>query len=482
MALQASGISVGLPWGEAGNSEVGHITMGAGKIIYQNLPRISLAIQDGSFFENEKFINAYQRVKENGGILHIMGLVSTGVVHASTEHLYALLDMAKQQGIKNLAVHVFSDGRDSDQRSGVEAIKNLQKKLNDIGIGQIASISGRNWAMDRNNNWDRIEKAYKAIAFGEGNQTTDPVHYLEESYKKDVTDEYVEPCVVAKDGKPIATVKDGDAAIFFNFREDRARQMTKAFTVPSFEKFTRPETDIYFVTMVEYEEDLTAQVAFPPEDVKNSLGEVLSKEKKRQLRIAETEKYAHVTYFFNGGIEEPWEGEDHALIPSPSVARFDETPEMSSPKITETVIKKIEEGTYDFILINYANADMVAHTGNEEACKEAARSIDKTMSILIPAVIKAGGCLLVSSDHGNIEVTRDFQTGRINTEHDPNPVPLWFIAPDNHYEKTMEEMIREQNEVRGMLGDIAPTVLDLMGIEKPKEMHGESLLGFLKKH
>lgn len=480
-ALQASGISVGLPWGECGNSEVGHMALGAGKIIYQNLPRISLAIQDGSFFKNPALLQAINNAKNKKSSLHFMGLLGEGSVHSHREHLYALLDMAKNEKIENVFIHIFTDGRDSPPNSGTKTITELRDKIRFYGIGKIASICGRNWAMDRNNNWDRVEKVYQLLTSGKGEQIQDPVKYLQNSYEKEIFDEYIEPAIVTENQKPLALVCDNDSVIFFNFREDRSRELTKAFVLPGFDKFKKDKMlKLEFVTMTEYEKDLPVTIAFPPEKIKEGLGEALSKKKLRQLRIAETEKYAHVTYFFNGGKEEPWPGEDRILIPSPSVPRFDQAPEMSAPQITERAVAAIESEKYSFILINYANPDMVGHTGNEKAAIEAVQSVDKSLSLLIPAVLKVKGCLLITADHGNAEEVKNFHTGQIDTEHSTNPVPFWFVAHDNHREKKAEEIVRQQNEVGGLLSDVAPTILELMNIEKPREMNGESLLPILK--
>lgn len=480
-ALQASGIAVGLPWNTPGNSEVGHMTIGSGRVIYQNLPRISLAVQDGSFFKNTAFLSAINRVKENGGALHIMGLVGEGSVHSNKDHLYMLLQMAAQNNLTNVFIHAFTDGRDSPPTSGIHTLKEVMSRATMLGAGTLASIGGRNWGMDRNNNWDRVEKAYKVLTEGTPG-TDDLLASVEASYRKDITDEYIEPVMLTKDGKPVGTIQDGDSIIFFNYREDRAREITKAFTLPDFDGFPRPKKlDINFVTMTEYERNLPVNVAFAPEEVSNALGEILSKNGKLQLRIAETEKYAHVTYFFNGGKEKAWPGEDRLLVPSPTVAHFDEVPEMSSAGTTEKTIEAVRSGKYDFILLNYASPDMVGHTGNEEASIEAVESTDKCLSLLIPVVLEAGGAVLITADHGNVEEVRNLKTGEVDTEHSKNPVPLWFITADNHREKTAEEMVREENQVEGLLSDIAPTILDLMGLEKPEEMHSQSLIRLLKK-
>lgn len=482
VALQASGISVGLPWGEPGNSEVGHMTMGMGKIIYQSFPRISLAIQNGSFEQNPALIGAMKGAEEKGGTVHIMGLVGDGGVHSAREHLYALLDLAHKQNIKNVFIHCFMDGRDSSPTAGTRVLGEIDERAKQLGVGTIASMIGRNWAMDRNNNWDRIEKAYKMLVHGEGEKTTNPVEAIQKSYDNKITDEFIEPTIVTgSDGAPLATVKNGDSVIFFNFREDRARQLTMAFALPGFEKFDRGEKlDVDFVTMVEYEKDLPVNIAFPPEELKNGLGEVISNHDRKQLRLAETEKYAHVTYFFNGGEEEPFPGEDRQLIPSPAVDKFDEKPEMSSYELTDKVIENINKDEYDLIVINYAAADMVAHTGNDVAAKESAKSIDTCLAKLIKAVLKKGGCMLITADHGNIEVMRSSHTGEVDTKHNTSPIPLWYITPDNHRERTEEEITRNQTEIRGLMSDIAPTVLDIMEIRKPDEMQGESLLSSLQ--
>jgi 2,3-bisphosphoglycerate-independent phosphoglycerate mutase len=481
VTLQASGISVGLPWGESGNSEVGHLVIGAGKIIYQNLPRITLSIQDGSFFKNEMLLKAIEGAREKNKSLHLMGLVGQGSVHSHIEHLHALLRLAQEKKLEKVFLHLFTDGRDSPPTSATKTINDLQNKLKSLGIGKIATLCGRNWAMDRNNNWDRVEKAYMMLTEGKGAPIQDPLQYLQDSYSKDVTDEYIEPAVVMENGKPLAMIADGDSVIFFNFREDRTRELTKAFVLPGFEKFKRePQLKLEFVTFTEYEKDLPVDVAFPPEKIENGLGEILSKNKIKQLRIAETEKYAHVTYFFNGGKEEPCAGEDRLLIPSPAVSKFDQTPEMSAPQITEKAVESVQGGKYDFILINYANADMVGHTGNEKACIEAVQSVDKSLSILIPEVLKAGGCLLITADHGNAEELKNFHTGEIDTEHSSNPVPLWLITNENHHPKNPEVLASSRNQVKGLLSDIAPTILELMEIKKPADMTGESLLPLLK--
>ena len=479
--LQASGVSVGLPWNTEGNSEVGHMTLGAGQVIYQNLPRITLSMQDGTFFKNPAFLAATENVKKNDSALHIMGLLGEGSVHSHRDHLYALIKLAKDQAVARVYVHIFTDGRDSSPTISPVILQELENRMRMEGTGKLASLGGRNFAMDRNNNWDRVEKAYRILTEGGPNHTEDIYQYIKDSYHKDVTDEYIEPVALTKNGLPVGTVSDGDSVIFFNFREDRAREITKAFTSSDFDGFPRPKKlDIVFVTMTEYERGLPVEIAFPPEKVKNALGEVLSAAGKTQLRLAETEKYAHVTYFFNGGNEKAWPGEDRTLIPSPYTTHFDEVPEMSTPKITEKLLEILPEKQYDFILVNYANPDMVAHTGNEQATIEAVISVDKTLSILLPKIFEVGGAVFITADHGNAEELKKMMTGEVDTEHSANPVPLWFITPDNQREKTAQTMVEEQNTVQGLLSDVAPTILDLMGIPKPEEMKGESLLPILK--
>ncbi|HWQ59624.1 MAG TPA: 2,3-bisphosphoglycerate-independent phosphoglycerate mutase [Candidatus Fimivivens sp.] len=480
--LQASGISVGLPWNVVGNSEVGHMTIGAGRVIYQSLPRIALSIQDGSFSKNPVLLDAFANAKKNGGRLHIMGLLSSGTVHSSKDHLDAILKSAADNGLTDTFVHVFTDGRDSSPTDGVFQIRELEKRMRLMGSGRVATIIGRNWAMDRNNNWDRIEKAYRMFTEGKGEHITDTSLYLEQSYAKGVTDEFIEAGVVCENDQPVGLIHEKDTVIYFNYREDRARELTKAFTLPGFENFERSKSpDIHFVTMTEFERDLPVSgILFPPEKVSNCLGEILSNAGKKQLRIAETEKYAHVTYFFNGGKERAFQGEDRILIPSPIVSRFDEVPEMSSGEITETIIHEIGAGKYDFILANYANPDMVAHTGNEQATIEAVESIDRCLALLIPAILRAGGALMITADHGNAEEVKKPATGEIDTEHSINPVPLWYITADNHREKDASLMMREQNEVRGLLSDVAPTILDVMEIPQPTDMNGSSLVSILQ--
>ncbi len=482
ISLQASGISVGLPWGEAGNSEVGHITLGTGQTIYQNMPRITMSIQNGEFFRNEAFLSAVEYAKKNNSALHLMGLVGKGGIHSTIDHLYGLLELMRDQKFTNVFLHIFTDGRDSPPMAAVESIKELQNRLNTYRLGKIATIGGRYYGMDRNNNWDRVKLAYDAIAQGIGEKIEDPIDYLNKSYKKEIFDEYIVPAVITENGNPIGTIKNNDAIIFFNFREDRARQLTKAFVLPSFDKFERKYIEkLFFVTMVQYENDLPVTVAYPVIEVKKCLGEVLSKHKLTQLRIAETEKFAHVTYFFNGGGEDAFFGEDRVIVPSKDVPRFDEAPEMSAQEITDKVISFIRQNKYDFILINYANADIVGHTGNIEAAITAVETVDNCLEQLVKEVLLKNGCLLITADHGNAEEMINLKTGENDTEHSANPVPLWFVTGENHSEIPLENSY--VFTASGLLSDIAPTILDLLEIEKPTEMTGESLLpdlGFKK--
>lgn len=481
VTLQASGISVGLPWGEAGNSEVGHITLGAGKIIYQNMPRITMDIQTGLFFRNPALLLAVEHAKKNKSSLHLMGLVGKGVVHSYMDHLYALLELARNQKLEKVFIHVFTDGRDSPNTSAVSSIRDIERRVKMYRVGKIATIVGRYFAMDRNNNWDRVEKAYNLLTKGEGAPISDPVKYLEDSYKKEVFDEYIEPAALVENGKPVGLIENNDAVIFFNFREDRARQLARAFVLPGFMKFKHSEiSNLEFVTMVQYEEGLPVDVAFPPEHAQNPLGKVLSSHNISQLRISETEKFAHITYFFNGGIEEALKGEDRIIIPSIATESFDKTPQMRATEITEKIIAFLETSKYDFILVNYANADIVGHTGNEPATISAAETIDKCLAKIIPAVLAKNGCLLITADHGNAEELMNNVTGEIDTEHSVNPVPLWFITGENHSPDPKPKSPLENIEPQGLLSDIAPTVLDLLNIPKPEEMTGESLLEILK--
>ena len=492
--LKASGLAVGLPWKQPGNSEVGHLNLGAGKIIYQNLPRINLAIKNKSFFKNKALLNAMDFAKKNNSCLHLMGLVSSGGVHSDIEHLYALLKMAKENKVKNLFIHIFTDGRDTSPKDGINFVKNLEEKINEFGIGKIATITGRYWAMDRNKNWDRTKKAYQCITEGIGKKYDNPIKAIEESYKKNITDEFIEPIVIETKNKKQKTknnidlkidteqnaglITDNDAIIFFNFRNDRARQLTQAFILENFKGFKRKKflKNLCFATMTEYEKNLPVSVALSPQKIDCPLACVLSKENKKQLHIAETEKYAHVTYFFNGGREKPFSGEDRILIPSPSVSNYEETPGMSAHEITEKLIEEIEKDKYDFIIVNYANPDMIGHTGNFKAAIQAIEIVDQCLGRLVGTVLKNNGGLIITADHGNAEEMINPQTGEILTEHTKNPVPIWYVNNGNKKENLNNEIPQLKISTIGILSDIAPTILEIMKIKKPAEMTGKSLL------
>lgn len=483
IALQASGISVGLSWGESGNSEVGHMTIGSGLILYQNLPRINLSIQNGTFFTNQAYLKTFEHVKQKGSSLHLMGLVSNGGVHAHIDHLFALVEMAVGNGIEKIFIHAFTDGRDTLPKSGEGFVESLKEKLEEIGHGKIASLGGRYYAMDRNQNWDRVEKGYKAMLGVSERKVVDPLEAVRDSYRKNVTDEFIEPVVVVDEkGEPVGPIRPGDGIIFFNYREDRARQIAKVFCEDDFSGFARGEKikDLFFTSTIKYDDNLISEVAFPPQKVVNPLSKVISDTGKKQFHIAETEKYAHVTYFFNGGREEAFPGEDRVLVPSPQVSSYELTPEMSAAEVTEKVLKAVGSEQYDFILINYANADMIGHTGNFQAAVKAVEAVDKCVGFVVKAVLEKGGLLLITADHGNAEVMMDPKNGEITTEHTDNPVPCFFVTPDNRKERTENQIMRHQSMVDGMLVDIAPTILSLMNIPVPKDMVGNSLLDALR--
>lgn len=485
VTLMASGEAVGLPWGESGNSEVGHLNMGLGRILYQDLPRINKAISDNIFYKNKALLEAVEHVKLNNSQLHLMGLVSNGCVHSSIEHLQALLVFAKENNISKVFIHAILDGRDTAYNSGFNFINDLGRSIAEYGLGEIVTVSGRFYAMDRDNHWDRIAKAYLAMAEGEGIDAESALKSIEDSYNNKIYDEEFTPTVINKQ-KRLASkeglISENDAVIFFNYRADRARQLTKAFVLPGFDKFSRPKylKNLHFVCFTEYEKDLPISVAFPPEVIVNTLGEVVANAGLKQLRIAETEKYAHVTYFFNGGRETKSEGETHELVPSPQVASYDMKPEMSALEVTEKLIKAIEGNTYDFILVNYANADMVGHTGNLPATVKAIEFLDKNIGRIVKAVLELDGCIIITADHGNAEVKFNMQTGTINKEHSANPVPCIIIG--RQFEG---RNIGVQNALngdlslvkpQGILSDIAPTILKILNLEKPKEMTGRSLI------
>ncbi len=481
MTVHASGGAVGLSWGEMGNSEVGHLTIGAGRIFYQSLPRINLAIEGGDFFNNPTFKKALEHVRGNGGTLHLMGLLTQGNVHASQGHLHALLDLCQREKFANVAIHAFLDGRDALYNSAQGFLTELEAKIAEVGVGKVATVSGRFYAMDRDNRWDRIEKAYNAMVKGEGDKAESWQAALEASYAKSVFDEQVVPTVIAPGGRPVAQIKDGDSVIFFNFRPDRAREMTRAFVVPGFNKFPMQYLkDLFFVTFTEFEKDLPVEVAFPPQLMQTCLAKVISDAGMRQLHIAETEKYAHVTFFLNGMREEEYQGEDRAIIPSPRVSSYDQQPEMSAPTLTERLVKEIAGGQYDFIVANYANPDMVGHTGNYEATLKANQAIDACLGQIVEAALAVGGAVVITADHGNAEEVKNLVTGDIDKEHSTNPVPFIVVHKDlEGIRAPTGDVIGGDlslNPPVGMLADVAPTLLHMLGLTPPPDMTGQVLI------
>lgn len=476
--LQASGFSVGLPWETMGNSEVGHLTIGAGKTLYQNLPRVTLSIQDRSFFDKEALLKAIDHAKENNSNMHLMGLVSTGAVHSHINHLYALLELLKMKAFPpdKVFIHVFTDGRDTDPESGKRFVAELESNIKAEGYpGRIASVMGRYYAMDRNENWDRTQKAYQCMVNGVGVENDSAIKAVTDSYAKGITDEFIEPALIKDAEGKIGIIKQNDSAIFFNIREDRARQLTKAFVLDNFTNFDRGNKieNLNFTTMMEYEKGLPVNVVFAPEEVKEPLGKVLSDRGLVQLRVAETEKYAHVTYFFNGGAEKPFPEEYRILIPSPRVDSYDKTPQMSAGEITAAITNAMAENKYDFILVNYANADMVGHTGNLQAAIEAVEFIDKCIGEIYDTITKNGMVMMLTADHGNAEDMVNVRTGEVDTEHSSNPVPFILVDTEKQFEYPQE---LGRKTIGGMLSDIAPTILEVMDIPKPEEMTGASLL------
>ena len=481
--LYASGNEVGLLFGEMGNSEVGHLNIGAGRVYYQTCPRINKEISEGDFFNNEAFVRSIEQVKNNNSNLHLIGLVSNGNVHSSNDHLYALLDLCKQNDLSdNVMLHVILDGRDCTYNSGREFVSELQAKMKELKVGKIASISGRYFALDRDNRWDRIEKAYRAMAEGVSEQTYDnPITAIDESYGREVYDEQFVPVAITENNIPVATFKEGDAAIFYNFRPDRARQLTKAFVLPGFKEFERTYFKSFvFATLTEYEKQLPVLVAYMPVVVHNSLAEVISKAGLKQLHTAETEKYAHVTFFLNGTVEEPFVGEDRKLIPSPHVSTYDQQPEMSAVEVGKEVNKALDSEQYDFIVVNFANPDMVGHTGNLDATTIACETVDKQLGKIVDNVLAHDGIILLTSDHGNSEQMINLQTGDRNKEHTTNPVPLIMIGKEYMGQAGTSGDPPEGDlsllPPVGILADIAPTILKLLGLEQPEEMTGQPLI------
>lgn len=465
----ASGLQVGLPEGQMGNSEVGHMNMGAGRIVYQELTRISKSIQDGDFFENENLLAAVKNCQEKDSALHLMGLLSNGGVHSHIEHIFGILELAKRNGLKKVYLHAFLDGRDTPPDSGRYFLKTVEEKMAELGVGEIATISGRYYAMDRDKNYDRVQKAYDAMTKGVGNTANSVSEAIEASYQAEALDEFVVPTVILKDGKPRATVKDGDSVIFYNFRPDRAREMTHCFCDTDFDFFnrgSRPET--CFVCFTDYDPLIPNKlVAFKKQSINNTLGEYVASQGLKQVRIAETEKYAHVTFFFNGGVEEPNQGEDRILVPSPKdVATYDLKPQMSCPEVCDKMVEAIESGKYDLVITNFANPDMVGHTGVIPAAVKAIEVVDEAVGRVVEAVKKVDGQLFILADHGNADKMIDEETGEPFTAHTTNPVPFILVNADPKYR------LREN----GCLADVAPTLLQLMELPQPAEMTGKSLL------
>ena len=464
----ASGLAVGLPDGQMGNSEVGHLNMGAGRIVYQELTRITKSIQDGDFFDVPEFLQAVENCKKNHSALHLWGLVSDGGVHSHNTHIYGLLELAKRNGLDKVYVHCFLDGRDTPPASGKGFVEELEAKMKEIGVGKVASVMGRYYAMDRDNRWDRVERAYNALTKGEGKTAVSAADGIQASYDAEVNDEFVEPFVVVEDGKPVAVVNDHDSVIFFNFRPDRAREITRAFCDDEFKGFAREKRlDLTYVCFTDYDDTIANKlVAFKKESIVNTFGQYLADHNMTQARIAETEKYAHVTFFFNGGVEEPNKGEDRILVPSPKVATYDLQPEMSAPAVCDKLVEAIKSGKYDVIIINFANPDMVGHTGIEDAAIKAIETVDACVGSTVDAVKETDGILFICADHGNAEQLVDYETGTPFTAHTTNPVPFILLNADPSFK------LREG----GCLADIAPTLIELMGMEQPKEMTGKSLL------
>ena len=463
--IHTSGLDVGLPEGQMGNSEVGHTNIGAGRIVYQDLTRITKSIQDGDFFSIKEFSDAIDNCKKNNSNLHIMGLLSDGGVHSHIRHLVALLEFAKRKDFENVYVHCFMDGRDTPPTSGEGYIAKLEEKMKEKGVGKIATIEGRFYAMDRDKRWNRVKEAYDAMVNGVGEEATSALGAIEASYQKEVFDEFVKPTVICNGDSPVATIKDNDSVIFFNFRPDRAREITRTLVDKDFNEFETKKMNLFFVCFTQYDETMpNVKIAFKPETLVNTFGEYISKKGLKQLRIAETEKYAHVTFFFNGGEEKEYEGEDRILVPSPKVETYDLKPEMSALEVTDKVVEAINSGKYDSIILNYANPDMVGHTGSLEAAVKAVETIDGCVGKVVEAIEKQNGVLIITADHGNAEQMIDYKTGEPQTAHTTNPVPFILVGLEGVKLK------------EGKLADLAPTMLDIMGLEKPQEMTGESLI------
>jgi len=465
--VHTSGLDVGLPEGQMGNSEVGHTNIGAGRIVYQELTRITKSIKDGDFFQKEEFLKAVENCKVNNSKLHLFGLLSDGGVHSHNTHLYALVELAKKNGLKDVFIHCFFDGRDVPPDSSKVYTEELEAKLAEIGVGKIASVMGRYYAMDRDNRWERVQLAYDVMVLGKGLTANSAVEAVEASFERKEYDEFVKPTAVVENGKLVATVAANDSVIFFNFRPDRAREITRTFVDPEFKGFERANGffPLHYVCMTQYDRTIpNVSVAFKPQSLENTFGEYISRLGYRQLRIAETEKYAHVTFFFNGGVEAPYEGEDRALISSPKVATYNLKPEMSAYEVAEEAVKRIDSKQYDVIILNFANCDMVGHTGVFEAAKAAVEAVDECVGKVVNAVTAQGGVVLITADHGNAEQMIDYDNGGAFTAHTTNVVPLIGIG------------LGDAKLKEGKLSDLTPTILDIMGVAKPAEMTGASLL------
>ncbi|MBI2644871.1 2,3-bisphosphoglycerate-independent phosphoglycerate mutase [Candidatus Uhrbacteria bacterium] len=482
--LDASGIAVGLPWGEVGNSEVGHLNLGAGLVVYQNLPRINISIENKSFFSNDVFLKAVTHVQKNKSKLHFYGITSTGGVHGHIDHLKALIQFAQQKKIKDAYIHCITDGRDSPAQGSLVFLKDLQETMKKSKTGMIASLCGRYWAMDRNNAWDRTQRAYDVLTLGKGNKNRDVFDALKKSYVAKQDDEMLEPVIITdKKDNPLALIGDNDAVIFFNFREDRARQIAKGFVEKDFKNFPKEKVpqNLFFATFTEYEAGLETEVAFPPQHIAHPFGSLVSEAGLKQLRIAETEKYAHVTYFFNGGAEETYKDEDRVLVESPKVKTYDMKPEMSAYGVTEKLIPLIEKKIYDFILVNYANPDMVGHTGNLSATVKGVEAVDECIGKIVEVNRKIGGITAITADHGNAEIKVDILKHTISKEHSTSPVPFMLIREDMKKNRTPEEIevLKKNINPIGILADVAPTLLELMELKPSPDMTGRSLLNDL---
>ncbi len=468
--IGASGMNVGLPDGQMGNSEVGHTNIGAGRVVYQELTRITKEIREGTFFQNPALLGAVKNALNRGTKLHLIGLVSDGGVHSHIDHLEGLLELARRNGLADVFVHCLMDGRDTPPASGKGYIEDLEARMAKLGTGKIATVMGRYWSMDRDNRWDRVKRGYDAMAAGVGSTAVSAVKAMQQSYDKGENDEFVQPTVIMQGGKPVATVEAGDSIIFFNFRPDRAREITRAFIEPDFAAFERDGgyKPVHYVSMTQYDATFTnLEIAFFPQSLDNVFGKVLADRGMTQLRIAETEKYAHVTFFFNGGVEEPFPGEDRALIASPKVATYDLKPEMSAYEVADEAVKRVQSGKYDVMILNFANCDMVGHTGFFDAAWKAVHAVDECVGKVISAILATGGQAIVTADHGNAEMMVDPITGEPFTAHTTGPVPFILVSEQNKNAKLKEN---------GRLSDIVPTLMDVMGMEKPQEMSGESLV------